>query len=86
VTKNVCLLLALIPVVILNWMLCACARFGKANVLNARANGSVISTALALQISYKPILRANQGTFYFSQAAEEMTSKWRGRRVAILTT
>ena len=69
--KNSFLLLALMSVVILKiWMLfCACARFGKANVLNAITTSSVISRMLAVKIAYKLILGANQGPFYFSQSS-----------------
>jgi len=65
------LVLALMSVVILKkWMLvCACARFGKDNVLNARTNSSIISRTLAVQTAYKHILGASQGPFYFRQSS-----------------
>lgn len=62
-------------------VICACARFGKANILDARTNSSVISRTLAVQVSYKLILGANQDPFYFSQGAEGKTCKLRGRHL-----
>jgi hypothetical protein len=50
-------------------LICACAKFSKANVLNARVNSSVICRTLAVQTSYILILGANQGPFYFTQSS-----------------
>lgn len=46
-------------------LICACARFGKANVLNAVTNSCVIFRTLAVQIAYKFILGGQSGPVLF---------------------